>query len=242
MRGSIAAALAACILCGCGTVRSIPRNPYLDTELERIRTTRPTYPYTVRKGDTLWSISRKFHVSIPEIVMVNGVDKTASLKEGTVLAIPYTTTPPTPPVRREVQRLQEKRTAPNPVSAKGWMWPVKGEITVPFGTRTNGLITRGVEIRTKSGTPVVASRDGTVRKAGDFTGLGKTVVIEHGGGVYITMYGRNGEIVVKEGQHVKQGQVIAYARRTKKGRTFIHFRLFRRGRAVDPARYLLPRL
>lgn len=73
---------------------------------------------------------------------------------------------------------------------------------------------KGMDIACPSGTPIVATADGTVEVAGWYGGLGNAVVINHGlvdGKVIKSTYGHNESLAVSVGDTVKRGQVIAYA-------------------------------
>jgi murein DD-endopeptidase MepM/ murein hydrolase activator NlpD len=93
--------------------------------------------------------------------------------------------------------------------------PVSGRISCPFGyrihpiTRVHSMHT-GVDIACPTGTPVHAAADGEVIVASWMGAYGNAVVIDHGGGVS-TLYGHNSRLLVKNGQRVKKGQVIAKA-------------------------------
>ncbi|MCX0370566.1 peptidoglycan DD-metalloendopeptidase family protein [Clostridium perfringens] len=91
-----------------------------------------------------------------------------------------------------------------------WILPVTGgSITALFGHYPSGAKHTGTDIGVPEGTPVRACRDGVVIKRRELTySYGKYLFVDHGGGL-VTIYGHNSKLLVNEGDHVKQGQVIA---------------------------------
>lgn len=88
------------------------------------------------------------------------------------------------------------------VSSGGWAWPVRGRISSGFGTR-HGRLHAGIDIAVGVGTPVGASKAGTVTFAGSAGGYGNVVYINHGG--TFTRYGHLSRIDVRRGQQVSKG-------------------------------------
>ena len=96
----------------------------------------------------------------------------------------------------------------------------------------------GTDFGARRGTPLLAVESGKVIYAGWMRGYGKVVKIQHKGG-FVSLYAHQSRIRVKRGQRVKKGQVIGYVGST--GRStgpHLHFGLMKRGRWVDPMRYL----
>ena len=91
-----------------------------------------------------------------------------------------------------------------------WILPVSGSVTALFGKYPSGAAKHtGTDIGCPEGTPVHAARDGVVIKRRELTtSYGKYLMIDHGGGL-VTIYGHNSKLLVNEGDHVKQAQVIA---------------------------------
>jgi murein DD-endopeptidase MepM/ murein hydrolase activator NlpD len=128
-------------------------------------------------------------------------------------------------------------------SAKPQGWPVKGWLTSLFGMRKSPFSGRrvfheGIDIACRTGTPVTASADGIVSRAGLKSGYGKLVIIDHGYG-YQTYYGHNSKIFVKAGQRVKRGDKIAAVGNT--GRStgpHLHYEVRLNGTPVNPRKFL----
>ena len=122
-------------------------------------------------------------------------------------------------------------------SASGFIWPVSGPVTSPFGMRWGRMHT-GIDIGVPYGTPIHAAASGSVIYAGWMDGYGNLVFIDHGGGIS-TGYAHQSGIAVSNGQSVTQGQVIGYVGCT--GHCFgphLHFEVRVNGTPVDPLGYL----
>jgi len=97
--------------------------------------------------------------------------------------------------------------------AGGYLVPVSGNVTSGFGYRHHPILGgvrmhTGVDIACPVGTAIVASAGGVVIYSGWMRGYGKTVWIDHGGGMS-TLYAHCSSLLVGEGAEVRQGQVIA---------------------------------
>jgi murein DD-endopeptidase MepM/ murein hydrolase activator NlpD len=122
-------------------------------------------------------------------------------------------------------------------SSAGFIWPVNGPVTSPFGYRW-GRMHEGIDIGVGSGTPIHAAASGRVVYAGWMSGYGNLVAIDHGSGIS-TAYGHQSSIAVSNGQNVVQGQTIGYVGCT--GHCFgphLHFEVRINGSPVDPLGYL----
>lgn len=120
------------------------------------------------------------------------------------------------------------------------IWPTSGDISSPYGLRWNGTdFHPGIDIANDVGTPIVATADGRVTAAGwNSGGYGNMVDIDHGNGI-MTRYGHAAQVVVRIGQQVKRGQVIAYMGSTGFSTgPHVHYEIRINGQAVNPARYL----
>jgi murein DD-endopeptidase MepM/ murein hydrolase activator NlpD len=122
-------------------------------------------------------------------------------------------------------------------SAAGFIWPVNGPVTSPFGWRW-GRMHEGTDIGAGDGTPIRAAASGQVVYAGWMSGYGNLVAIDHGRGIS-TAYGHQSSIAVGVGQVVSQGQTVGYVGCT--GHCFgphLHFEVRINGSPVDPLGYL----
>ena len=122
-------------------------------------------------------------------------------------------------------------------------WPAKGWVTSDFGVRRDPFdgqrrMHEGLDIATRTGTPVVATAAGIVREVGAEPGYGKLVIIDHGYG-FSTVYGHNSRILVKVGQRIKRGDLIATAGNTgRSSGPHVHYEVRVNGVPVNPNKYL----
>jgi lipoprotein NlpD len=129
----------------------------------------------------------------------------------------------------------------NPVPAGerlsgSWAWPTNGVLIGKFAS--NGSLNKGIDIAGDLGQPVFAAGDGTVVYAGSgLRGYGELVIIKHGD-TYVSAYGHNRRLLVREGQQVKVGQSIAEMGSTGTDRVKLHFEIRRQGKPVDPLQFL----
>jgi murein DD-endopeptidase MepM/ murein hydrolase activator NlpD len=140
---------------------------------------------------------------------------------------------------RSAQASRSSYSAPGDVtpSASGFIWPVNGPVTSPFGWRW-GRMHEGIDIGVGYGTPIRAAASGRVVYAGWMSGYGNLVAIDHGQGIS-TAYGHQSSIAVSVGEVVSQGQTIGYVGCT--GHCFgphLHFEVRVNGAPVDPLGYL----
>ena len=97
---------------------------------------------------------------------------------------------------------------------------------------------KGIDIAGDLGQPVLAASDGSVVYAGSgLRGYGELVIIKHSD-TYVSAYGHNRRLLVREGQQVKAGQSIAEMGSTGTDRVKLHFELRYKGNATDPRPYL----
>ena len=97
----------------------------------------------------------------------------------------------------------------------------------------------GMDISAPAGSPIVATAKGTVTSTGSRSGYGLTVLVEHGFG-YETLYGHASQILVRTGQEVERGDVIALVGST--GITtapHVHYEVRQNGRPIDPHRFVI---
>ncbi|UZN23222.1 peptidoglycan DD-metalloendopeptidase family protein [bacterium 3DAC] len=131
----------------------------------------------------------------------------------------------------------------------GFIWPMTGVLTAKFGWRIHPIYHTkmfhyGIDIAAPFGTPIKAAASGIVAYAGWFGGYGYTVILAHPNGFY-TLYAHLSKYIVREGQKVYQGQVIAYEGSTGWSTgPHLHFAIYRKigGKKefVDPLKYLPP--
>lgn len=95
----------------------------------------------------------------------------------------------------------------------------------------------GMDFSASTGTPIYATGNGTVTKAGWQSGYGRVVVINHGYG-YETLYAHMNKIDVRKGQKVVRGEVIGEVGNTGKSTgPHLHYEVHVKGRVVNPVNY-----
>jgi len=139
---------------------------------------------------------------------------------------------------RQVASNQEL-PAPEPMSGNSFRWPVQGRIISEFGTKPDGGHNDGINVAVPAGTSVKAAENGVVAYAGDeLKGYGNLVLIRHSNN-WVSAYAHNEEILVKRGDQVRRGQVIAKAGRTGQvNQPQVHFELRKGSRPVDPTKFM----
>jgi murein DD-endopeptidase MepM/ murein hydrolase activator NlpD len=128
---------------------------------------------------------------------------------------------------------------PEPLSGANFRWPVKGRIISGFGTKPDGGHNDGVNISVPQGTPVKAAENGVVAYSGsELKGYGNLVLVRHANN-WVSAYANNDELLVKRGDKVGRGQVIAKAGTTGSvSQPQVHFELSKGSRPVDPTKYM----
>jgi murein DD-endopeptidase MepM/ murein hydrolase activator NlpD len=114
-------------------------------------------------------------------------------------------------------------------------WPVKGRVIAGFGPKTNGQQNDGINLSVPEGTPIKAAEDGTVAYAGnELKGYGNLVLVRHPNG-FVTAYAHAKELMVKRGDEVKRGQIIASSGQTGNvDAPQLHFEVRKGQSPVDP--------
>lgn len=118
--------------------------------------------------------------------------------------------------------------------------PVSGHITSRYGSRESirSHDHQGLDIATKTGTPIKAVADGTVKFSGEKSGYGNLIILDHGNGI-TTYYGHCSKLYVKEGQNVTAGDEIAAVGSTGNSTgPHLHFEIRKNGVYVNPQKYL----
>lgn len=115
-----------------------------------------------------------------------------------------------------------------------WMWPSDGKIVATFDEGKN----KGIDIAGKAGQQVMAAGAGKVMYAGSgIRGYGNLVIVKHSNSL-LSAYAHNRSIVVKEGQNVNKGQMIAEMGDSDADSVKLHFEIRQQGKPVDPSRFL----
>jgi len=141
----------------------------------------------------------------------------------------------------EPQRVASNTQLPNPdpMTGNSFRWPVKGRVISGFGTKPDGGHNDGVNISVPQGTAVKAAENGVVAYAGnELKGYGNLVLIRHANN-WVSAYANNEALLVKRGDKVRRGEIIAKAGTTGSvSQPQVHFELRKGSRPVDPTKYM----
>ena len=147
-------------------------------------------------------------------------------------------------VEEKLEQLQTDIEEAKDLENQRWIVPIRFQnVSSPYGTRTHPvsgetLFHSGIDLAAPSGTPIVASRSGTVTKAEHQDQAGNFVTIDHLDG-YGSSYLHMSKYIVEVGQFVFAGQVIGYCGDT--GVTtgaHLHFEVYHNDKTVNPAKFV----
>ncbi|MCG8015299.1 MAG: peptidoglycan DD-metalloendopeptidase family protein [Candidatus Thiodiazotropha sp. 'RUGA'] len=157
----------------------------------------------------------------------------------TPVARQVTKPPPKPipaksaPVKKSVATNQKKRIK------LAWSWPTKGRVVQTFSSSDQNR--KGVRIGGQIGQPIKAAEAGRVVYAGGgLVGYGNLVIIKHDKN-YLSAYGYNRKLLVKEGDNLAKGDIVAHMGSPHSGgQPVLHFEIRKQGKPINPLP-LLPR-
>ena len=224
---------------------------------ERKVVARDTF-YRVRGGDTLYSISRASGVQPKTIAQANGLRPPYRLEVGQQLLLPqarvdglYAAAPASQSAAQTQARAPQSvgelaqnvsyNKQPQQTPERLFDWPVRGAVIANYGAGELGRRNDGVNIAAPAGTPVRAAADGeVVYRGSELDGFGNLLLVKHIDG-FVTAYAHNDAMLVKKGQRVRQGQVIAKVGKTGSVSTpQLHFEIRQNLKSVDPIALLGP--
>ena len=218
------------LLPGCRSTGGVPVRDASKATSDR------TGVHVVRKGDTLYSIAWRYGFDYKDLAAANNIYAPYTIYVGQNIALRVSSAP------RPVTKRPAKPVKPvqRPVKITSgtliWQWPVKGQVIKGFSL--NGDINKGLDISGKVGDRVNAAAEGLVVYAGgNLRGYGKLVIVKHSD-IFLSAYGNNEEIRVKEGDRVKRGQQVARVGASGSVSGMLHFEIRRNGKPEDPVRYL----
>ncbi|TXS93642.1 peptidoglycan DD-metalloendopeptidase family protein [Parahaliea aestuarii] len=221
--------------------------------------------YRVRRGDTLYSIAWRNGLDFRALAAANGIAAPYTIYPGQLLqlkAAPVRTpaasrseSARTVPSTSKPSATKPPVTQPSPASGKkviavdaspppppappqkavgAWRWPASG----PLVRRYSSTVHKGIDIGGNRGEEVVAVAEGVVVYAGTgIAGFGELLIVKHND-TYLSAYGHNDRLLVREGQSVKSGQKIAEKGSSGTDTVKLHFEIRRNGKPVDPLQLL----
>jgi len=209
----------------------------------------------VRSGDTVLSVAQRYGMTVSDLLRLNPGVEMASLTPGIQLRVA-----PSTPMRAhmllalrpagsgalswpDLPNLPQVPQAPLPGSGPGdYIWPTQGVFSSGYGWRW-GRMHKGIDLANRTGTPIVAAKEGRVSFAGWHDGgYGYLVEISHADGS-TTRYAHNSRLLVGQGQEVRQGEVISQMGSTGNSTgPHLHFEIIAPGMgAMNPLNFLPPR-
>jgi lipoprotein NlpD len=219
--------------------------------------------YTVRKGDTLYSISFAHGRDYLTVARLNKIKPPYTIYPGQRIRITGTPTPAktSKPATQTVYKTPQKTTSSKPTSVPAkttstkttskpvskspvssgssrvaWQWPVNGRILSRYSESAPRK--KGIGISGKTGQAVSSAAKGRVVYSGDgLIGYGNLIIIKHND-IYLSAYAHNEKVFVSEGQQVNAGQKIASMGRNERNVPMLHFEIRRHGKPVNPISYL----
>ena len=222
-------------------------NPKLENEPIR---------HKVSRGETAFTISRLYNVSIRSLAEWNGLDSNSTIREGQYLLIPLpkdqvasvsesaspgqVSNTPSPPsssealpdtVIKETSELETDQTKSIETNNEGrFAYPVNGKIIRDYVKNK----TDGIDISAPEGSPVVAAETGVVAAITADTQGVPIIVLKHEGNL-LTVYAGLGNISVKEKEKVSRSQIIGNIRSGDP--SFLHFEVRRGFESIDPMEF-----
>jgi murein DD-endopeptidase MepM/ murein hydrolase activator NlpD len=222
--------------------------------------------HVVAPGETLHSIARLYGKSVMVLAKANNIPPDTMVKVGERIIIPdvqpgsavapraqASVAPPAGQNLANAESPHSARVATPEAPAQettiktaepagglpSFRWPVRGRVIAGFGPTPNGLQNDGINLAVPEGTPVKAADDGVVAYAGnELKGYGNLVLVRHANG-FVTAYAHASDILVKRGETVKRGQVIAHSGQTGNVTSpQLHFEIRKGSTPVDPSQYL----
>ncbi len=240
-------------------------------------TLRAGKPYTVQRGDTLYSIAFRLGMDFRALAGRNALRAPYTIYPGQVLAtdlrpvnttvsntastpapvsapkpnssVAKTTVPASRPKPAAPQKRPQSVTKPSSVAAKKeptratpvantpvgrWRWPSEGQVVQRYASHPR----KGIDVAGERGSAIRATAAGNVVYAGTgVTGYGALIIVKHNE-EYLSAYGHNDELLVREGDRVQAGQQIARMGSSGTDKVKLHFQIRRRGKPVDPQKLL----
>jgi len=194
--------------------------------------------YTVKRGDTLFSISWRYGYDHKNLAKINGIKSPYTIYVGQKLRFKSnkTTTAKTTSTRATTTTKKVTKTTSSSNKKLTWRWPTSGKVISTYSKSATGR--KGIDIAGKSGQNIIAAASGKVVYSGNgLPRYGNLLIIKHND-VYLSAYAHNKTLLVKEGQQVKAGQKIALLGRSGTQKDQLHFEIRRNGKPVDPMRFL----
>jgi lipoprotein NlpD len=210
--------------------------------------------HIVKKSETLFSLAWRYGWDYKALASANSIPAPYTIFPGQKLNITHRDNykaPTSKPNSKSLTKPKTRTSAKGPSAFKTrskppvvessshgltWQWPSKGKVIAKFSSKRP--VNKGIDITGRIGESVMAAAAGSVVYSGSgLLGYGNLVIIKHNE-QYLSAYAHNKRLLVKEGQKVKAGQVIAEIGSSGTDKVKLHFEIRRQGKPVNPIKYL----
>ena len=193
--------------------------------------------HKVLKGETIYSISRKYDVDRYQLSKVNKLTSENKIFVGNRLFIPSTKKI----LKKEKITVNKKKIIKknNQNNSIFFQWPVNGNVILNYGMIKPGLHNDGINIKAKKGENVLASSGGKIIYAGnEIPGYGNLVLIKHSDN-WITAYAHLEKIFLDKGTTVNKGENIGTVGSSGNVKIpQLHFEIRKGKKALNPSEFL----
>ncbi len=197
--------------------------------------------YKVRRGDTLYSIGRRFSIKPDRLARMNRLHVPYTIRPGQKLRLnvghtTHATVTDSGKSGAATANIKNRIALSRKTRIRGWIWPTTGPVIANYAVNHN----KGIDIAGKRGQTIKAVASGQVVYIGSrLPGYGLLIIIKHNTD-YFSAYAHNHKTYVKEKDVIKKGTKIATMGSSGTDRVKLHFEIRYRGTPVNPLR-LLPK-
>jgi lipoprotein NlpD len=208
--------------------------------------------YSVKRGDTLFSIAWRYGLDhrvlasknriVPpytifpgqRIYLAANAPRAAKVSKPTPVGKPSQQPSTKAPLKAVAKSPSRSVKPPSVQPVAKWLWPTNGKVTRGYSSSVH----KGIDIDGKRGDGIYAVAAGKVVYAGTgIVGYGELLIIKHSE-VYLSAYGHNSRLLVSEGMQIKAGQKIAQKGSSGTDTVKLHFEIRKEGKPIDPKRVL----
>jgi len=177
--------------------------------------------YLVERGDTLYSIARKFKITLPKLLEINGFSENHVLKAGDIIKVPGSSDP--------AKMILPPDSITSPGRLYNLQWPVRPKV-ITYMTGQIGVVVEGEQLES-----VKSLTQGNVVTAGPWRRYGRVVIVETADGYYY-MYGGLESLSINVGDRITPGtEVGKLGINSVSLKPHLFFMVFRSDVPIDPA-------
>ena len=197
--------------------------------------------HRVERGETLYAIAFRYEKDYRQLAAINHLSSPYTLRVGQILNIQSHSVSQQPRfVAQRYPSAASRRVSTQPqrpasYANSGWSWPIRGRVVATYAPERGR---KGIDIAGRKGESIHAAASGVVAYSGNgLLGYGNLIIIRHDN-QYLTAYGNNSKNLVREGQFVRAGQVIAQIGAVDRRFWGLHFEIRHSGKPMNPLIYL----